>query len=129
MFEWIGGLALKLVSGPVIDAYKAHLSAGTSHETLAEGLAVRELEVQQREIELQTQLRIAQIGVWYEPEKIAEYVIVAYLAKIVVWDVLLGLGRTDALHGNAELWAGMIMTYMFAKRGAENVMKIWASKR
>ena len=119
---------ISFLGGPVIkglvDGYKAKLAAGNTAEQIAADLAGRELAVQQVEIQAQTQLRIAQIGKWYEPEHLAAYIFVAYLAKVVVYDVMLGLGSTDPIRGNVGEWMGMIAVFLFGKRGIENVARI-----
>lgn len=128
MFEWIAKSVIGGLAGPLLDGYKAKLAAGTSHDTLAQGLALRELELQVKETEVQGQMKIAMIGHWYEPEKIAEYVCVSYLTKIVVWDVMLDLGTTDPIKGAVGVWIGMIFTFMFGKRGVENAIQLWKAK-
>lgn len=124
MFEAIAGFVFKLISGPFIEAYKAHLEAGTSHDTLAQGLAIRELEVQQKEAEIQGQYKTALIGHWYEPANLCAYVLVFFMAKVIVYDTMLGLGVTPALKGDVAAWAGMVMAFLFGKRGVENVAMI-----
>jgi hypothetical protein len=122
--QWL----LSLLGGPIVQAvlgaYQKKLDAGNTSERIASDLAMRELQVQQAEIQAQTQLRIAQIGHWYEPEHLAAYIFVAYLAKVVIYDVMLGLGTTDAIRGNVGDWLGMIATLLFGKRGIENVARI-----
>jgi hypothetical protein len=117
-----------LIGGPIvtglINAYKAKLDAGNTADKIAADLAARELAVQQREIEVQGQLRIAEIGKWYEPDHLASYIFVAYLAKVVIWDVMLGLGSTDAIRGTVGDWLGLIAMFLFGKRGIENVARI-----
>lgn len=119
---------LSFLGGPVIQglisAYKAKLAAGNTEDKIAADLAARELAVQQTEIQVQSQLRIAEIGKWYEPDHIMGYTIAAYLAKIVVWDVMLGWGSTDALHGWASDAANTVIMFYFGKRGIENVARI-----
>lgn len=119
---------LSLIGGPIvtglINAYKAKLAAGNTSERIAADLAGRELAVQQREGELQTQLRIAEIGHWSEPDHLASYIFVAYLGKVVVWDVMLGLGSTLPINGAVGQWLGMIAMFLFGKRGIENVARI-----
>lgn len=126
-------LLLKLISGPIlsgaIDAYKAKLQTDSDFDKQKVDLASRELIIQSREAELQTQLRIAQIGKWYEPEHIAEYTFVLLLAKIVIYDTMLGWGTTTELHGSAGIWLGMIASFMFAKRGFENIARIISFKK
>jgi hypothetical protein len=116
----IGG---PLVSG-LIRAYQAKLTATNTSEHIAADLAARELDVQAREIEAQNQLRIAEVGKWYEPDHLAAYIFVIYLAKIVIWDVLLGWGVTDPIRGAVGEWMGLIAIFLFGKRGIENVARI-----
>lgn len=120
MWAWLG----QLIAGPLVDAYKAKLEAGNAADRLAADLAMRELDVQAREIESQKQLRIAQVGHWSTPESLFGYIMVIYFGKIVVWDKVLALGSTDPLTGAAAEWAGIIMIFYFGKRGVENVARI-----
>jgi hypothetical protein len=123
---------LSLITGPLLgkltDAYQAKLAAGTSEQKLAADLAGKELAVQQREMELQSQLRIAQVGHWYEPEKIMGYTVALFFAKLVVWDTALGLGTTPALKGWADATATLIVGAYFGKRTVESALRIWRSK-
>jgi hypothetical protein len=121
---WLGNLLGGPFAKAAVDAYKAKLTAENTTEKIAADLAGRELAVQQRELELQTQLRIAEIGKWYEPDHLAAYVFVAYFTKVVVYDVMLGLGSTPALHGSIADWMGLIAMFLFGKRGIENVVRI-----
>lgn len=120
---------LSFLGGPVItgaiNAYKAKLSSGDEHARLAADLAGRELQVQAREAELQTQLRIAQIGKWYEPEKLMGYAVAIYFGKLLIWDKVLGLGTTDPLAGWAAVTANLIITYYFGKRTVETAIRIF----
>lgn len=125
------GFLVNLISGPIISgaigAYKAKLAAGNTADRIAADLAGRELEVQRREIEAQNQLKIAEIGRWYEPTHLLAYILVIYFGKVVIWDkVLADLtgGSTDPLTGAAGEWAGMIMMFYLGKRGIENVARI-----
>lgn len=124
MWSWLASL----IGGPIvtglIDAYKAKLAAGNTQDKIAADLAARELAVQEAETAAQTQLRIAEIGHWYEPDHLFGYIMVAYFAKIVVWDVVLGLGSTDPLRGEVATWANLIIVSYFGKRTFENVTRI-----
>ena len=119
---------LNLISGPIvngaINAYKAKLTAGNTEEKIAADLAQRELAVQQTEIQVQNQLKIAEIGHPWEPEKIAFYITLLYYAKIIVWDIILGWCSTDALRGQVATWAQMIMAFYFSQRTIQNVTRI-----
>lgn len=122
------GILANLIGGPIISgaisAYKAKLEAGNTQDAKAVELAVRELEVQQREIEVQGEYKRALIGHWYEPANVAAYIFVLYIAKVVVWDTMLGLGSTPAIRGNVGEWMALIAAFLFGKRGAENVAMI-----
>jgi hypothetical protein len=124
MWSWLASF----LSGPIIkgvlDGYKAKLAAGNTTERIAADLAGRELAVQQREVEASTQLRIAQIGKWYEPEKLMGYAVAIYFGKLLIWDKVLALGVTDPLAGWASTTANLIVGFYFAKRGIENVARI-----
>lgn len=122
--NWIISLLSGPIVGGLVDAYKAKIEAGNTSERIAADLAARELAVQQAEIQAQNQLRIAEIGRWSEPDHLAAYIFVAYLAKVVVWDTMLGLGSTPAIKGDVATWLGMIAMFLFGKRGIENVARI-----
>ena len=119
---------MQLIGGPVlsglIDAYNAHLKAKTQDTAIAADLAAKEIAAQTVEAQVQAQLKIAEIGHPWEPEKLAFYVTLVFYAKCVVWDKVLGLGTTDALGGDVSIWAGMIMGFYFGKRTFENVARI-----
>lgn len=120
LLNFFGGPVVK----GVVDAYKAKLEAGNDADRIAADLAGRELAVQQKEIEVQAQLRIAQIGRWYEPEKLMGYAVAVYIAKLLIWDKVLGWGSTDPLLGWIEVTANLIVVSYFGKRGFENVARI-----
>ncbi len=44
-------------------------------------------------------VRIAELGHWYEPDKLMGYFVALYFGKLLVWDKVLGLGTTDPLPG------------------------------
>jgi hypothetical protein len=69
-------------------------------------------------------LKIAEIGHPVEPEKLAFYIVLAFFAKCVVWDTILGLGTTPVLKGDVSIWAGLVMSFYFSKRTFENVARI-----
>lgn len=119
---------ISFLGGPVIkgliDAYKAKLSAGNVDSKIAADLAASEIAAQTEEAKAQAELKIAQIGHPWEPEKLAFYVTLIFYAKCVLWDTVLGWGTTGPLKGDVSVWAGMIMGFYFTKRGFENVARI-----
>jgi len=119
---------LSFLGGPVIkgliDAYNAKLKAGNVDSKIAADLAATEIAAQTAETQAQTQYRIAELGYWYEPDKLMGYCVAAYFAKLLIWDKVLGLGTTDALAGFAAVTANLVVSFYFAKRGFENVARI-----
>jgi hypothetical protein len=122
--KWLAGF----VTGPVFDdllkGYQAKLAAGNTSESIAADLAAKELAVQSRELELQTQLRVAEIGHPFEPDRLMGYCVAIYFAKLLIFDKVFGFGTTDGLAGFASTTANLIVASYFAKRGFENVARI-----
>jgi hypothetical protein len=119
---------ISFLGGPVvkglIESYRLHLQATTTDKKTAADLAGKEIAAQTAETNAIYNLRIAQIGHPWEPEKLAMYITLCFYAKVMVWDKVLGLGTTDEVTGTSAIWAGLIMSFYFAKRGAENVTSI-----
>ena len=119
---------LSFLGGPVIkgliDAYNLHLKAQTADAATAADLAGKEIAAQQLEIQASAQLKTAEIGHPWEPEKLAFYIVLFFFAKCVVWDTVLGLGTTPPLKGDVSMWAGLVMSFYFGKRTFENVARI-----
>ncbi len=122
---------MSFIGGPVIkgliDAYNLHLKATTTDKQTASDLAGKEIAAQTAETNAIYNLRIAQIGHFWEPEKLAMYITLIFYAKVMVWDKVMGLGTTDVVAGPIAIWAGLIMSWYFAKRGAENITSIITS--
>ena len=119
---------LSFIGGPIVNgaikAYTAKLQAGNTTDKIAADLAIRELGVQAAEVQAQSALKIAEVGHWYEPEKLFAYVTLVFYSKVLIWDKCLGWGSTDAVAGTVADWAGLVMTFYFGKRGIENVARI-----
>ncbi|SRR6266436_308784 len=119
---------MSFIGGPVIkgliDAYNAHLHAVTQDKTIAADLAGKEIAAQTSETNAIMQYRIAEIGHWYEPDKLMGYFVAAYFGKLLVWDKVLGIGVTDPLGGFAETTSNLVVSFYFAKRGFENIARI-----
>ncbi len=119
---------LSFLGGPVIkaliDAYKAKLAAGNVDSKIAADLAGAEIAAQTAEAQAIAQLKTAEIGHPWEPEKLAFYIVLAFFAKCILWDTILGLGTTPPLKGDVSIWAGLVMSFYFGKRTFENVARI-----
>jgi hypothetical protein len=119
---------LGFLGGPVIkgliDAYQAKLATGNTDHRIAADLAANEVAAQVSETNAIMEYRKAEIGHWYEPDKIMGYCVAVYFAKLLVWDKVMGLGSTDPLAGFAATTANLIVGFYFAKRGFENIARI-----
>ena len=119
---------LSFLGGPVIkgliDAYNAKLKAGNVDNRIAADLAASEIAAQTAETNAILQYRIAEIGRWYEPDKLMGYFVACYFGKLLIWDKVLGLGATDPLGGFAEVTSNLVVSFYFVKRGFENVARI-----
>jgi hypothetical protein len=122
--KWLVGFFTGPVFDDLLKGYQAKLAAGNNSESIAADLAAKELALQQRELELQTQVRLATIGHPFEPDRLMGYCVTIYLAKLLVYDKVLGLGTTDGLAGFASTTSNLIVASYFAKRGFENVARI-----
>ena len=119
---------LSFLGGPIvkglIDAYQAKLKAGNVESKIAADLAATEIAAQVNESRTVMQYRIAEIGHWYEPDKLIGYSVAIYFCKLLVFDKVLGLGTTDPLAGFASVTSNLVVSFYFAKRGFENVARI-----
>ncbi len=119
---------ISFLGGPVVkalvDAYSAKLKAENVDSRIAADLAASEIAAQSAEARIIGNYRVAELGLWYEPDKLMGYAVALYFAKLLVWDKVLGLGSTDALAGFAAITANLVVSFYFAKRGFENVARI-----
>jgi hypothetical protein len=135
VFEWIVG---KLIATPIIGTLiqnigtvfltwqKQKIDAVGSHEARASELATKEIQLDQREAELNASVVIAEQGNWFtrSVRPSIGWIVVVLLAKVLIWDKALGQwtqGHTDALDPN--LWSvvkTVIISY-FGGRSAEKV--------
>jgi hypothetical protein len=119
---------ISFLGGPVIkgliDAYNAKLKAGSVDSKIAADLAASEIAAQSAETSAIMQYRIAELGRWYEPDKLMGYCVAVYFSKLLIYDKVLGLGTTDPLAGFAAVTSNLVVSFYFAKRGFENVARI-----
>jgi hypothetical protein len=127
MLQWV----LNLLSGPAIkgaiEAYKLKLESGNNTDRIAADLAARELELEARTRELQTQLMIAEQGRWWTAiiRPLIAMPVIIYLWAIIVWDKVLGMGTTDPLTGQVADWAGIIITTYVGGRSIEKAAALF----
>jgi hypothetical protein len=123
-------LILNFLSGPIIGgllkAYQSKLAAGNTTEKIAADLAVRDLQVQQREAEVNASVIVAEQGNWVtrwvRPAFAAPFVFFTW--KVVVWDKILAIwthGTTDPL--DPKMW-GVYMAVVIAYFGGRSLEKV-----
>lgn len=119
---------ISFLGGPVIkgliDAYQAKLKAGNADNRIAADLAATEIAAQSAEADAILRYRTAELGRWYEPDKLMGYCVAIYFSKLLIFDKVLGLGTTDPLAGFAAVTSNLVVSFYFAKRGFENVARI-----
>jgi hypothetical protein len=123
IFSFLGGPVAKAL----IDAYQAHLTATTTDKQIAANLAGQEIAAQTAEANAITQLKIAEVGHPFEPEKLGFYIVLIYIAKVILWDKVLGSitgGSTDPIGGAVGVWVGLIISWYYGKRMFQNVAQI-----
>src|SRR5512139_2939504 len=95
IISFLGGPVVKAL----IDAYNARLKAANADAKIAAELAATEIAAQTSEQTAIMQYRIAELGHWYEPDKLMGYCVAIYFAKLLIFDKVFGLGTTDPLAG------------------------------
>lgn len=126
MWTWLASFLGGPVINGLIGAYKAKLASGNTSERIAADIAQRELAVEQREAEVAAQIIIAEEGRWWTamPRAIVQWSFAIFVFRCVVWDKVLGLGSTDPLGGDIQLWAGWVMSIWFGGRSLEKIARI-----
>ena len=119
----IGFLGGPVIKG-LVDAYNSHLKAQSADAATAANLAGKEIAAQASEANAIMQYRIAEIGHWYEPDKLIGFSVAIYFCKLLVWDKVLGFGTTEPLAGFAATTSNLVISFYFAKRGFENIARI-----
>jgi hypothetical protein len=126
MLAWLASF----LTGPLIqgalDAYKARLAAANAGDRIAADLAVKEIEA---EIEARKSAQatiIAEQGRWWtaavRPLWTAPFVV--YTWKVVVWDICLGWGTTDAIRGDLATLMMIVAGTYFSGRTIEKVAQV-----
>lgn len=114
----------------LVDAYKAKLDAGNTADKIAADLASKDLELQGKERELNVQQNISDSGRWWTaaPRAIVCWVMALFIAKVVLWDTILGWGTTYALKGQVGDAFSAVVVMWFGGRTIEKVARIWRSR-
>ena len=131
----LAGLAAKLLGAPIIGAIlqpiigglltaqKQKLDAAGSHEARVAELAQRAIALDQREAEVNAEVVKAEQGNWMtrwvRPVWAMPFVLFTW--KVVVWDKMLGWGKTDPLDPNMWSVFMLMVGAYYGGRSAEKV--------
>ena len=120
-----------LLGGPIVNAligaYKARLDAANTTDRIAADLAAKEIAAEIEARKQASAIIIAEQGRWWTaaPRAIVQWSFAVFVAKVVIYDKVLGFGTTDALSGDVASWAGMLMAMWFGGRTIEKVAQIF----
>lgn len=128
---------LRFLTGPVISgalaAYKAKLENDGNSDKILADFATRQLELDAREAELNTQYKRDLLGRWWEPVNLLGYLFLIYLTSAILWDnvlypkfILGKWGFTGPVEGNTAVYLGMVATFFLGKRVGINIIEVIA---
>lgn len=131
VLAWLGNLLGGPFAKAAVDAYRAKLTAENTSEKIAADLQARELDLTQREAELQAQIIIAEEGRWYTalPRPLIAYAFVFVVWKFAVYDDCLGLGAHTPLDPEMAWAFTVVLTAYFGGRTIEKVAKIVKARK
>lgn len=128
MLRWLAQFLTAPIVNGFIAAYKARLQAESSHDRTAADLAAKAIAAEIEARRSADAVIIAEQGRWYTAmvRPLLAAPVVIYLWKVIVWDIVLGLGTTEAIGGDVGVWAGAIVTTYVGGRSLEKIAgTIW----
>lgn len=125
MLAWIGSLIGGPVVNGLISAYKARLESQNSTDAKAADLAAAAIQAeidQRRQI---SEMRKVE-GAW-GPIGLLVFgfglVVLIYFGKVIVWDIVLGLGSTDVIKGAVAEWVNTVIMFLFGGATATSIAR------
>ncbi len=112
MLQWLAQFLTAPIINGFLNAYKAKLAAanaqGAQAVEVARAALIAEIEARRNA----NAVILAEQGRWYTAiiRPLLAAPVVIYLWKVIVWDIVLGLGTTDPIGGDVAKWAGWIVT-------------------
>lgn len=124
----IASFVSKVFTGPAIqglvDGYKAKLSADNTTDKILADVAGREIALRQRQAELDSKAMQMEQGRWWTaaPRAVVQWSLAIFIAKVVVYDKVFGLGTTDPIKDPMIVDAfGKIILMWFGGRTLEKM--------
>ena len=128
MLQWLASFLTAPIINGFLDAYKAKLdaknNAGAQAVEVTRAALIAEIEARKSA----NAVLIAEQGRWYTAiiRPLLALPVIIYLWKVIVWDIVLGLGSTDPIAGDVGVWAGYIVTTYVGGRSLEKIARtIW----
>ena len=128
MLQWLAQFLTAPIVNGFLDAYRAKLAAanaqGAQAVEVARAALLAEIEARRNA----NAVILAEQGRWYTAiiRPLLAAPVVIYLWKVIVWDIVLGLGTTDPIGGDVAEWAGWIVTAYVGGRSLEKIARtIW----
>src|SRR6266566_5118641 len=128
MLQWLAQFLTAPIINGFLNAYKAKLAAANAQGAQAVEVARAALMAEIEARKSANAVILAEQGRWYTAiiRPLLAAPVVIYLWKVIVWDIVLGLGTTDAIGGDVAAWAGSIVTAYVGGRSLEKIARtIW----
>lgn len=90
--------------------------------------AIALMEADKVRLQAQRDVTVAAMATWFYwiGWSLFVYSLGIYYAKVLVWDKVLGLGRTDPLTGAIAEWSGLIVLSLFGMQVANSIInRVW----
>ena len=102
MLQWLAQFLTAPIINGFLDAYKAKLAAANAQGAQAVEVARAALLAEIEARKSANAVILAEQGRWYTAiiRPLLAAPVVIYLWKVIVWDIVLGLGTTDPIGGN-----------------------------
>ena len=123
MLQWLASFLTAPIINGFLDAYKAKLdaknNAGAQAVEVTRAALIAEIEARKSA----NAMLVAEQGRWYTAiiRPLLALPVIIYLWKVIVWDIVLGLGSTDPIAGDVGVWAGYIVTTYVGGRSLEKI--------
>lgn len=119
LLTWLSSLLTAPVINGLLGAYKAKLAAVNSTDQHAVDLAVADLQAQIAARQQATSLADTKLGWVTEGFGLVALI---FFGKVVLWDVVLGLGTTDELRGDIHTTYTMVVSFYLGGKIASGVV-------
>ena len=127
MWSWLASLIAGPVVNGLVKSYQLKLENATKEKNLAVDLAVAEIQGEVAARQVEASILRAEQGWWLSalPRPIMGLAASFYVAKVLVYDICLGLGSTPEVQGSTQTIVMIVITGYFGGRTIEKVARIF----